>query len=90
MKTQLMSFNRSWQGHWASTQVLEKITNEGMYATNKMHTGWFDRNDKCYNHRMQALKFLMTVKIYFRTRYNNHAAKAANIFNRKIKKLTNK
>lgn len=37
IKTQLMSFNRTWQCHWASTQILEKITNEGMYATNKMH-----------------------------------------------------
>lgn len=90
IKTQLMSFNRTWQQHWTSTQVLEKIANEGKHATNKMHAGWFDTNDKCYNHRMQALKFLMRVKIYSRTRYNNHAAKAVKAFNRKVKNLSHK
>lgn len=30
IKTQLMSFNRTRQHHWASTQVLEKIANEGI------------------------------------------------------------
>ncbi|XP_025163603.1 uncharacterized protein LOC112590642, partial [Harpegnathos saltator] len=28
IKTQLMTFNRSWQHHWASTQLLEKMINE--------------------------------------------------------------
>lgn len=79
IKTQLMSFNHTWQHHWASTQVLEKIMNEGMHATNKMYAGWFDTGNKCYNHRMQALKILMTVKIYSRTRYNNRAAKTVNL-----------
>lgn len=90
IKTQLASFNRTWQHHWASTQVLENIANEGIYATNKMHAGWFDTNDICYNHRMQALKLLMTVKIHSRTRYNNRTAKAVNAFNRKVKNLSNK
>lgn len=90
IKTQLMAFNSIWQRHWSSTQILQKIVNEGMYATNKMYAGWFDTNEKCYNHRMQALKFLMTVKIYSRTRYNNGAAKAINTANRKLKNLSNK
>lgn len=90
IKTQLMSFNRTWQHHWASTQVLEKITNEAMHATKKMHAGWFNTNNICYTHRMQAAKFLMMVKIHSRTRYNNHAAKTVNTFKRKIKNLSNK
>ncbi|XP_025154427.1 uncharacterized protein LOC112588483 [Harpegnathos saltator] len=57
IKTQLMAFNHSWQHHWASTQLLEKMINEGIHATNKMHAEWFDIHKKCYNHRMQALKF---------------------------------
>ncbi|XP_025154474.1 uncharacterized protein LOC112588515 [Harpegnathos saltator] len=28
IKTQLMAFNHSWQHHWASTQLLEKMINE--------------------------------------------------------------
>jgi len=90
IKTQLMSFNRTWQHHWASTEVIEKIANEGMYVTNKMHAGWFNINDKCYNHHIQALKFLLTVKIYSRTRYNNRAEKTIGAFNRKVKNLSNK
>lgn len=30
IKTQLMAFNCTWKHHWSSTQVLEKIVNEGM------------------------------------------------------------
>jgi len=90
IKTQLMSFNRTWQHYWASTQVLEKIVNEGMYATNKVHAGWFNINDKCYNHHIQALKFLLTVKIYSCTRYNNPAEKTISAFDRKVKNLSNK
>ncbi|KAL6423073.1 hypothetical protein ACFW04_010507 [Cataglyphis niger] len=90
IKTQLMSFNRTWQHHWASSQVLENIAKESMYATNKMHAGWFDISDKCYNHHVQALKFLLIVKIYSRTRYNNRAVKTVSVFNRKVKNLSNK
>ena len=35
VKTQLMTFNRTWQHHWASTEILKKITAECIYATNK-------------------------------------------------------
>lgn len=89
MKTQLKAFNLKWQHHWASRKILEKLVNEGIFATNVMHAGWFDINDKCYNHHVKALKFLMTVKIYSRTRYNNHATKTSKKFDRKIKNVSN-
>lgn len=88
IKTQLISFNRTWEKHWASTQVLEKISNEGMHATQETHETWFDIHEECYNHRIQALKFLMKVKIYSRTRYNNRAGRET--FRRKVKNLSNK
>lgn len=90
MKTQLMRFNHKWERHWASRQVLQNMVNENIYATNAKHAGWFDPNEKCYNHRMEALKFLMTVKIYSRTRYNNRASKVVSACNRKVKNLSNK
>jgi len=63
---------------------------ECVHVTNKNHTGWLDINHKCYNHRMEALKYTITVKIYFRTRYNNCAEKRSNTLNRKLKNILNK
>jgi len=37
----------------------------------------FDENDPYYKHRLKALQYLIGVKIYSRTRYNNHAEKRA-------------
>jgi hypothetical protein len=37
VQTQLMTFNRIWQYYWASKQILDKITNECINATNEKH-----------------------------------------------------
>jgi len=90
-KTQLMAFNRTWQYHWASTKILEKIVTECGHATNKIHPEWLNENEACYDHRMQALKYMITVKLYSRTRYNNRAAKTTNISSKKkVKRFLNK
>jgi len=39
---------------------------------------------------MQALKYMIIVKLYSRTRYNNRAEKRNNILNRKMKNILNK
>lgn len=90
VKTQLMVFNRTWQNHWASTNILKNIMTECVNATNKTHSEWFNISHKCYNHRMDALKFLITVKLYSQTRYNNRAEKRTNTRNRKMKNILNK
>lgn len=77
IQTQLMAFSRVWQYYWASKQILEKITNECINATNEKHCGWLDKNNACYNHRLQALRYMIKVKLYSRTRYNNRAIKEA-------------
>lgn len=89
-KTQLMTFNRTCQYHWASTQILDKIVTECVYATNKIHPEWLNKNKECYNHRMQALKYMISIKIYSRTRYNNRTAKVASAPYRKVTKFLNK
>jgi len=89
--TQLMAFNCTWKYYWASTQILEKIVTECINATNKTHPKWLDKNEKCYDHRIQALRYMITIKLYSRTRYNNRAAKTASISShKKIKKFLNK
>jgi len=76
-KTQLMTFTRTWKYHWAFNHV-RNIVAECVHATNKNHTGWLDINHKCYNYRMEALKYMIIVKIYSRTRYKNRAEKRSN------------
>lgn len=89
IKTQLEVFNRTWQCYWASKQILDKIMNECVTETNGKHSGWLDKNNVCYNHRLQALRHMIKVKLYSRTRYNNRARKRGNI-HRKMSNLLNK
>lgn len=83
-----MAFNCMWQYYWASTQVLDKIVIESIPIRNEKNTyrmTTINKNEKCYDHRIQVLKYMMTIKIYSCTRYNNRAAKTANIpFYRKV------
>ncbi|XP_072751257.1 uncharacterized protein [Anoplolepis gracilipes] len=90
VETQLVAFNRSWKYYWSSTQILNKITNECIDLTNKIHPEWLDKNDACYNHRLQALKYMINVKLYSRTRYNNRANKIVTASRRKVKNFSNK
>jgi hypothetical protein len=64
---------------------------ECINATNKTHPEWLDTNEKCYDHRLQVLKYMISIKLYSRTRYNNRAAKTDSIPSyRKLKKFKNK
>jgi len=64
---------------------------ECINATNKTHPKWLDKNEKCYDHRIQALRYVITIKLYSRTRYNNCAAKTGSISSHiKIKKFLSK
>lgn len=68
---QLRTFNRCWSHHWKSETVLHDITFEMRRVTTAMFPDWFDETDPCMQHRLYALNFLMKVKLYSRTRYNN-------------------
>ncbi|XP_011884001.1 PREDICTED: uncharacterized protein LOC105571140, partial [Vollenhovia emeryi] len=46
IKTQLISFNRTWQHHWASTQVLEKIMMVFQYKRKTDQATWTETNLK--------------------------------------------
>jgi len=85
-----MAFNRTWQYYWASTQILQKIINECVNITNNKHSGWLDKNNTYYKHRLQAMEYMIRVKLYSRTRYNNRAEKTGITLYRKVKKLINK
>lgn len=88
MRIQLLAFNKIWQHYWASTHILH-IVMRCMEETNKIHATWFDINDECYNHRVQALRYMITEKIYSRTRYNNRAERKTGAPRRKVKNFLN-
>lgn len=89
MKIQLLVFNKTWKHYWTSTHILNNIVDRCIQETNKTHATWFDINDKCY-HRVQALRYMIAVKIYSRTRYNNRAQKKISAPRRKVKNFSNK
>lgn len=89
MRLQLLVFNKTWQHYWASTYILDKIVMECVQETNKIHTTWFNVEDECYNHRIQALRYMITVKLYSRTRYNNRAGKKTSAPVRKVLNFSN-
>jgi len=89
VQTQLMTFNHVWQNYWASKQILDKITNECINTTNEKYSEWLDENNACYNHRLQALRYMIKIKLYSRTRYNNRTIKGGSI-HRKMNNLFNK
>lgn len=90
VEIQLQAFNYLWRHHWASKTILQKITKECINMTNNMHSGWFDKDNRCYKHRLEVLQYLIRVKLYSRTRYNNRAGRRGNAPNKKMKNLLNK
>lgn len=89
MRIQLLVFNKTFQHYWASTHILNKIVMECIQETNKIHATWFNINDECYNHRMQTLRYMIIVKLYSQTRYNNRAGKKNSAPRRKVKNFSN-
>lgn len=89
IKAQLMAFNRTWQKYWAFN-IRKNIVTECVNAKKNSSWIWFDITHKCYNHRMYVLKYMITIKLYFRTRYNNCIEKRCNTWNRKMKNIWNK
>ena len=57
---------------------------------NNMNSEWFQENNSCYKHRLKALQFLIRVKLYSRTRYNNRAENTDKPSRKKMQKLLNK
>jgi len=71
-------------------EVIDSDDSPCIHASNKIHAEWFDVNHECYNHRIQTLKYMITVKIYSRTKYNNRIEKRSNNLCRKLKITLNK
>ena len=57
---------------------MNELVELGKNATNDNIPNYFiDPNHKCYQHRIDALKFMYKVKIFSKTAQNNKSRKAA-------------
>lgn len=89
IETQLIEFNHVWKEHWASTQSLEKITNECITLTNNVHSEWLNKNDTCYKSSAASIAIYDLHKLYSQTRYNNRVGKRYGAPYRKVKNFSN-
>lgn len=48
---------------------------ECVRAKKEKHIKQFGEEDECYDHRMQTLRYMIIVKLYSRTSYNNREGK---------------
>ena len=71
--TQLQAFSQHHKQYWSSKKLLGNLLEVGKSATNSKFQDYFDRDHECYEHRIDALKFLYRVKIYAKTAQNNKA-----------------
>jgi hypothetical protein len=90
IEIQLHAIDSNWERYWASTTVLQNITKKCINVTNNTYSEWFHEDNSCYKHRLEAVQFLIRVKLYSRTRYNNRAQKTEKASRKKIQKLLNK
>lgn len=72
---QLRAFTNVWAEHWPSNALMENMARELTVATNSAYPDWFQADGPCFDHRIAALKYLIRVKVYARTRSNNQAAR---------------
>ena len=69
---QLKSFEDSWEKYWVSDNMLQRLFKEAEKETEKHFPEWFKVEGACYDeHRLNALKLMLRVKIYAKTRVRN-------------------
>ena len=71
MFTQLHAYDTHYLQCWAEKDILEKLLQFGIQETNINFPEYFNKKNKCYHHKLEALKFLFKVKIFAQTNKNN-------------------
>lgn len=79
---------------WHKKNLLCNLIQRVEIYTNEFLPGWFDKQSECYEHKINAMEYLMRVKIYDRTRNNNQkvknsASQGITTKNKKMKVLKN-
>lgn len=91
---QLEAFDAHHDSVWHLRKLGENLLDIAEKHTSSLFKDWFDKNDKCYEHRIKALQFLLRVKIYAKTKEHNHNSRHAakkNVLtaNPKLRKVQN-
>lgn len=68
---QLEAFATLWKKHWAFNGILHNLGTEIMKATAQLCPDWFDENHECRKHRVEMLHFMIKVKLFAQTKFNN-------------------
>ena len=90
---QLKAYYRLWKKHWPAKGVLRRLVIDIMQSTASAYPEWYDADHPCKEHRLQHLQFLIKVKLFAQTKYNNREAQLCSIArskqrpNQKLKKL---
>lgn len=75
VETQLNAYQEVVDKYWHCQGILKKIVDSDKETTKLFYPTWFNDDHPCKEHRLEFLKFLINVKLYAQTKYNNAAAK---------------
>ena len=90
---QLKAYYRLCEKHCPAEGLLRKLVIDIMRSTASAYPEWYDADHPCKEHRLQQLQFLIEVKLFAQTKYNNREAQSCSIArskqrpNQKLKKL---
>lgn len=70
---QLEAFGRLWKKHWVSNGILNNLGSEIIKETTQVHSDWFHEHHECREHRVELLHFMIKVKLFAQTKFNNRA-----------------
>ena len=68
---QLKSFESSWENYWASSNLLQHLSDEAEKETKEHFPEWFKADCDCCEHRISALRFMLRVKVHAKSRERN-------------------
>ncbi|XP_068991131.1 uncharacterized protein [Neodiprion pinetum] len=86
VRSQLEAFYRLWKTHWACEGLLINLIDDIITDTARLYPDWFHEGDECLQHRIELLRFMVKVKVFAQTTFNNRAVGSS----RTIHKLNSK
>ena len=70
---QLQNFHFNHEKFWPNRKLLETLVATGVCITNKKFPDYFNEDEPCFMHKLQAIIFLYQVKVHATCRQHNNA-----------------
>ena len=74
---QLRAYYKLWKKHWSAQGVLQKLVDDITISTGSTYPERYDENHPCKEHRLHHLQFLIKIKLFAQTKYNNREARSS-------------